>query len=119
MNTTNGSPGAQLQGSLRTLVIATVFLYVALVGMGVAGFVLINNNQNDTEQLAVQTTAALCALRADLNNRVVQGEQFLEDHPNGFAGFTPEAMQQQIEGQRRTVAALSVLECPPVAEVGQ
>lgn len=111
----NGEPRPSanaLQGSLRNLTFATVFLYAVVIVLGGAGFFLVNRNQQDTRDLTVQTTAALCALRFDLQSRVDQGEEFLKENPNGFRGFSPEAIQQQIDGQKRTIAALSVLPCP-------
>lgn len=104
---------AQLQRRLGILVIATVALYLTLAGLVVVAYLKFAQQSNDTEQLAVTTTGALCALRFDLENRVHESEKFLKDHPNGIDGIPAETFQQTIEGQRRTIASLSIIECPP------
>lgn len=89
--------GKAVRRTLRILVALTVVLYVALGGLG--AFVLINSEAN---------RRALCTLRADLQVRVGQAQQFLDHHPNGtFA----DGIRQSIEGQMRTIKALSGISC--------
>lgn len=102
----------QLQDSLRNLVIATVVLYLGLATMAVSLYISGQHQSQDTEQLAITTTAALCALRFDLQTRVEDSQKFLKQHPNGVAGIPAKSIQQSIEGQQRTIASLSILDCP-------
>lgn len=102
----------QLQASLRNLVIATVLLYVVVIALSALGYWSTQQNAQDTRDLAVQTTAALCALRFDLEARVEQGQEFLDANPEGIKGIPAETLQQTIEGQQRTISSLSVLDCP-------
>lgn len=107
-----------LQRGLRWLAAATVVLFLVVCALGIAGYNELQQGQHDTEDLAVTTTGALCALRLDLQSRVDQAETFLKSHPNGFAGLSPEAIQQQVDGQKRTIATLSTLQCPPTEALG-
>lgn len=92
---------AEVKATLRLLLIATLVLYVASIGF-VLFYVLPRTNESQT---------ALCALRSDLQTRIVGSEAFLEDHPNGAFGSTAEEIQVSIDNQRRTVTALSGLSC--------
>jgi hypothetical protein len=114
-----GSAGTELQHSLRTLTWATVILYLTVIILGFIAYIARVNDTNRTEELAVQTTTVICALRADLQARVDSTEKFLRTHPNGFAGISAEALEAQMEGQQRTIAALSTLPCPPTEVVGK
>lgn len=58
------------------------------------------------------TNASLCALRIDLERRVANAEKFLLDHPRGFAGIPAGSIRVSVDGQRRTIRALSGLKCP-------
>lgn len=62
---------------------------------------------------ASQTTRSLCALRHDLEERVAGSDNFLRDHPRGFAGIPAATIRASADGQRRTIRALSNLKCPP------
>lgn len=57
------------------------------------------------------TTAALCALRNDLEVRVASSRSFLVDHPNGIPGISAKAIRDGIANQERTIVALSVIDC--------
>lgn len=77
---------------------------------------------------SARNATALCALRTDVQLRVSTTEEqvaatsrFLAEHPNGTPGFSAAAIRasldgqrSSLEGQRRTVAALSGLKCPPL-----
>lgn len=97
---TAAETAATIKGTLRVLVVATLVLYLGLV----AGGLWVWNNSNDN-------TDALCALRADLENRVVSSQQFLLEHPTGVGGITPAAIQTGIQNSQRTIKALSNLVC--------
>ena len=60
-----------------------------------------------------RTNDALCNLRIDVRQRVAGAEAFLKDHPDGIPGIPVATLRQSLDGQRRTVAALSTLNCPP------
>lgn len=62
-------------------------------------------------RLGAQTHTAVCTLRRDYIQRVAQSEQFLAEHPEGFAGVTAEAIQASITSQRHTIKALASLRC--------
>lgn len=132
--------GIEIQRDLRWLVVATVFLYLALIAAGVWVYADSSNKSNDlvkqnaalakqnerlskqsadlakqSERLAKEidrTTKALCSLRGDIQGRVDQAEKFLADHPEGFAGITPATIRQTLKGQKSTVKSLSNLDCP-------
>lgn len=66
---------------------------------------------DDGKKHAQQATAALCALRDDLQTRVDTGQDFLKAHPRGAFGLSPATISTTLDGQRRTINALSVLRC--------
>jgi hypothetical protein len=49
---------------------------------------------------------SLCAFKASLEDRIVQTEEFLTEHPEGFAGIPAATLQQSVDNQQRTVDAL-------------
>lgn len=61
---------------------------------------------------ATKAATALCLLRHDLKDRVASAEQFLKNHPQGLAGIPAATIKSSVDGQRRTVKALSILKCP-------
>ena len=58
------------------------------------------------------TVKSLCALRADFKKRVATSEDFLKDHPEGFAGIPAATIRSTVDGQKRTIRALGGLRCP-------
>jgi hypothetical protein len=60
------------------------------------------------------TRSGLCALRGDLQARVANTQQFLA-HPDDYPQFndprTLALIRTQVEGQQRTIDALSVIGC--------
>lgn len=82
----------------------------------IVGCVAFQANANQTEKIdnnAQLTNDALCALRGDLEVRVKGSTDFLVKHPTGIAGITAAQIQEGIKNQERTIAALSILDCPP------
>jgi len=122
MNGRNGSKDVSISGELkrglRTLVWATVFLYVALVVLGVIGFVDATSKRAEltkvataADKVAEETHDALCTFKLDLERRVETTEQFLLDNPNGIPGLSEEAIETSISNQKQTIEALAILEC--------
>lgn len=89
-----------LRRGLRNLAIATALLYV-VVG-GVIFFVWRDE---------ARTTSGLCALRSDLKHRIASSEEVLASHPDGLLGVSAASIRTSIDGQKRTVKALSVVRC--------
>lgn len=89
-----------IKSTLRGLVIATVVLY-AIIG---ATVIWTWNGSDNNRQ-------ALCALRLDLERRVESSKTFLRDHPEGIAGISAKTIQDGIDNQERTIAALGGLDC--------
>jgi hypothetical protein len=73
----------------------------------IVGILLLKRTNHATSR----TTASLCALRHDLEQRVSDGEAFLIDHPRGIPGIPAKTLRQSIDGQRRTIRALRVVQC--------
>jgi hypothetical protein len=65
-----------------------------------------------TSHDAQVTTAALCALRSDLEQRVASSEAFLRRHPHGILGISAKDIRTGIVNQQRTILALSGIDCP-------
>lgn len=55
-----------------------------------------------------QDHAALCAFKADLTNRVLDGLHFLSAHPNGIPGITGDVLRQSVRNQAKTVYSLQI-----------
>lgn len=64
-----------------------------------------------TDRQANSNTTALCALRHDLEARVKSSTDLLATHPEGLAGIPAATIRTTIDGQRRTILALSGLAC--------
>lgn len=94
---------ASIRRSFRFLVAATVAVYLALGGVAFYTYSSSTANQE-----------AVCNLRTDLERRVASSEDFIRNHPDVVKklGFTKVQVQKEIENQRRTLAALSVVSCP-------
>lgn len=91
-----------LQKALRRFVAATLLLYLIVAGLSLYVYTQAHANG-----------AALCALRNDLERRVISSRRFLEENPEGIPGLTPALLREGIENQQRTIDALSGLDCPP------
>lgn len=100
-----------IQRTLRSILINEVLLYIIVFG---AIFFVYHDSQVKRDEIKAESdrsTVALCALRDDLKTRIAGSEKFLLEHPKGWLGITPASIQQSIDGQQRTVIALSVLNC--------
>jgi hypothetical protein len=97
-----------IQKGLRRLAVATVAVYLALASLGVFVWV----QQAQTNQVAVTTNRALCALRQDLEGRVEVSRRFLEENPDGIPGIPAKTLRDSIANQQRTILALAILNCP-------
>jgi hypothetical protein len=105
--------GAQIQRGLRRLTYATVVLFIALGVVGVFGWHDAVAKRHDLQREEMRTNRALCTLRGDLADRVRASEDFLINHPAGIPGVPAATIRSNLNGQRRTVAALSNLHCAP------
>lgn len=92
----------ELRRGLRILMVLTAVLYFFMVGFA---FYVYNQGQRNTR--------ALCTIRDNAQGRVDQGQAFLQDHPNGITGLTPDDIQRGIDSSTATVKALSDVDCPP------
>jgi hypothetical protein len=110
------SPSAEARQAMRRellrwlhwLAAATVALYVATIA--IAGAVVHQSRVAADE--SSRTKAALCTYRRNLQQAADSSARFLQAHPQGVAGISPEVIQQGIDRQRATVATLAVLKCP-------
>jgi hypothetical protein len=91
-----------LRKTLRLLVIATIVLYLVMVGIGIKIW-----------QDGKATTDALCTYRADLITRVNASIAFLSEHPDGLpeAGVTAKSISDGINNQQHAILALADLNC--------
>lgn len=85
-------------------------LVIALISIGsvIFGFAILRH----TNSQAKQNTTALCALRRDLEERVASSTRFIQEHPKGIPGIPIKTIIQGMEGQKRTIKALSAIKCP-------
>lgn len=105
---------SEIQRDLRRLTVATVILYL-LLSCSVAYVTWSSRAQQDRVSSGTErSTRALCALRSDLHSRVASSQAFLVAHPYGLPelGITVSFLQSSIDGQRRTITALGIVECP-------
>lgn len=86
--------------------VLVIVLLVAAITFG-AGSRRTNQNieRNETARIA------LCALRTDLDVRIVSSKQFLEENPKGIPGIPASLIRQGLANSIRTRKALSVLDC--------
>jgi high-affinity Fe2+/Pb2+ permease len=101
----------ETQNILRRLVMATVILYLVLVGFALYIFVDAAHRREEIAVVATEANDALCALRQDLERRVAASEAFLEENPEGIPGLSPKIIREGIENQTRTIVALNELSC--------
>lgn len=57
------------------------------------------------------TTRALCALRGELQTRVIAGDMFLRAHPQGIPGISARVIESSLSGERQTIRALRFIAC--------
>lgn len=108
-------PGSEvadsLKRSLRSLAIATVVLYLVLSGLTAYVYIDASNKRDALDKVAKSTNIALCALKNDLQTRVISSQEFLLDHPKGIPGISAATLRQSITNQKATIKALSGLRC--------
>lgn len=92
----------------------TVVLYVALAVLALTTFVVRSIDLANVEEEARKATTAMCALRADLRDRVQNSKQFLQEHPGGIPGIPPSQIRDSINGQMRTIETLKVIDCSTI-----
>ena len=109
----------QLLKSIRLLTIATIGLFLAIGTLALVGFLDSRHQARDikrsgerVEEIAENNLAGLCALRADIQRRYDAGVEFLRENPDGIPGLSPETLQRSLDGQRATLDALDVIDCP-------
>jgi hypothetical protein len=109
----------QIQQAIRNLVLATAFLAVVLLAVVGVGFYIAQDQRHDLRTSITRNDAriddtndSLCALVADLKRRVVVAQDLLHANPDGTPGIPAAALQATIDGQQRTILALSKLDCP-------
>jgi hypothetical protein len=71
----------------------------------------IDDLSRQTRHDAGVTTAALCALRSDLERRIASSQAFLREHPDGIPGIPARTIRDGIKNQERTIRALSRIDC--------
>ena len=109
----NGEPKATILETINSLKRWTVVLFVALAVVTVTTFVVRSFDLAHVAENATQNRAALCALREDLHRRVEASVRFLENKGH-IPGIPNTEIRQSIQNQRRTIAALRVIDCSEV-----
>jgi hypothetical protein len=109
----------QIQQTIRNLVLATAFLAVVLLAAVGVGTYIASDQRHDLRTSITRndtriddTNDSLCALVADLKRRVVVAQDLLRANPDGTPGIPAETLRATIDGQQRTILALSKLDCP-------
>lgn len=97
----------------RALFVVGIITALLFVG----GIWRVGNQQAELERQSNQNAkalAALCALKADLERRIKTTRKFLEQHPHGIPGIPASTLRQSLNGQRKTVNAISphLTDCP-------
>jgi hypothetical protein len=103
--------GEQLRKALRRLTWATVVVYLFLTAAIVAGYIVSSGQRSDLRATALSANSALCTLRSDLELRIEDARIFLDEHPDGIPGIPAATLVQSIANQKRTIDALSSLQC--------
>lgn len=98
-------------------IIAFLYLVVGPVAIAVVLAITVSDHfshRGELERLAgegAEAHAAICVFRADLEQRVRSGRDFLADHPAGFAGIPAATLRASLANEQQTVSALSGLNC--------
>ena len=96
--------------SRRNYAVVVLSVLVAMV-LVIGSVIAIVEAETSSSDRSTSTKTALCALRADVQSRVDQGEALLAAHPNGFAGIPAKTIKSSTDNSKRTVKALSSLNC--------
>lgn len=108
---TNHDIGSQLNLWQKIMTVVTAFLFIFVLTVVVIGFVYSTNSRDQIADEARRTTDALCVLKVDLKGRVESSKAFLLSHPNGIPGISADDIQNSIDNQLSTIAALSIIKC--------
>lgn len=65
-----------------------------------------------TWQTSQDVKEGLCALRQDAERRVILGDQFLKENPNGIPGISVDSLRRSIKNSKETANSLAHLNCP-------
>lgn len=63
------------------------------------------------DKVSDQNTKGLCTIRENAQDQITRTEDFLKEHPEGFAGLSPAVLRRGLESQKRTVEALKDVDC--------
>lgn len=82
---------------------------VAMVALGLSAYSIARSDERLENALL-----ALCAFQDDLERRVLAGQIFLEQNPNGIPGIPRGDIERSIENQQRTLGAIEpyLADCP-------
>jgi hypothetical protein len=97
----------RLDARYRRVVVGVLVVAVITIGNVGFGLLLLKRVGSDADA----TTRAICALRQDLERRVDSSQTILTDHPKGIAGIPAATIRKGISDQKRTIKALSGLDC--------
>jgi hypothetical protein len=96
--------GKELKTGLRNLALATIALFLCVVGLGIWFYL-------DSRE----AHKALCSLRQDVEARRASSTKYLDDVAEGrrkpISGLTQADVRVSITNQDRTIRALSNLDC--------
>lgn len=97
-----------VQQAIRRLMWAVLALYAILAVCGAAATLYVLNLAARGDQ----AYAAACAQKEQLQQNVLRTVEFLQDHPEGFAGLPAATLAVNVHNQARSVYTLqSVLDC--------
>jgi hypothetical protein len=103
-----------MKKTIKTVLSTTPWYgYVLVFVAFVAGAVLVASFARTGQKADQNATAltALCALRADIDARIEQSQQFLDANPQGTPGIPVSLIRTGLANSKRTRTALSVLDC--------
>lgn len=82
---------------------------ISVVAFGLSGWAIVHKDDRLENALL-----ALCALQDDLERRVLAGQQFIEEHPNGIPGISRTDLERSIQNQQMTLGAIDpyLTDCP-------
>lgn len=103
-----------IEHSIRVLGHWTLALYIVVALVLGYGILANRATTNAVEEASNRTDKALCTFVADLERRVESSQEFLDRHPGGIPGISGLEIRRSIENQKRTLKALSGLNCPDV-----
>lgn len=83
-----------------------VLIIFAILGFTVAGSVVYVYTTSENSK------KALCAYQADLKQRIVSGEQFLKDNPNGIPGIPAPTIRAGLDNQKQALKSFAIVNCP-------